>query len=354
MKHLSLSVIAVVVASLLAEIGLRVLDVARPPELPPTPSRPEMFVADRAVGYHLWPSTRTCMRYPPGSHRLSHVVSNSDGFRSSRELGEPDPRPRVLVLGDSFTFGIGVDEGARFTEVVEELEPRWRVDNIGMVGWGLDLMVRSLERYGPKAAPQAVVLASYTDDFRRLDPHYAGLGYGFTKFALRDGRLVDAAYPTPTPWRRLRLVELVRSAVDRRERNYFALNEALVDRFQSLAGGLGASPVILFLPGRSDTEVDRERRARLRGWAQARKIPFSDLTEPLHTPGVTETFLPGNWHWNERGHRLAGEALHALLATDVLRDAGAQLDLRALAPPPWRRPARGYCSGEHRDRERGR
>ncbi len=351
MKNLSLSAAAVVVSLLLAEIGLRVLDVARPFDLSSNPSRSEIFVADSAVGYHLWPSTRTCMRYPLDSHRLFHVVSNADGFASSRELGEPDPRPRVLVLGDSFTFGTGIDEGARFTEVVEELEPRWRVDNIGMPGWGIDLMVRSLERYGPKAAPNAIVLAVYTDDFRRLDPRYAGIGYGFTKFALVNGKLVDVAYPKLTLWQRLRLVELGRGALEERKRDYFELNEALVDRFQLLAGQLGAAPVILFLPGRGDTEVDRERRRRLRSWAEARSIPFRDLTELLHGPGVSQTYLPDNWHWNERGHRIAGEALHALLAADVLRDAGAHIDPRALTLPPWRVRQWKYCSDARRNPE---
>lgn len=51
---------------------------------------------------------------------------------------------------------------------------------------------------------------------------------------------------------------------------------------------------------------------------------------------MNETYLSENWHWNERGHRIAGEALHLLLATTVLRDAGAALDPRSLPTPPWR------------------
>jgi hypothetical protein len=344
MKTLLLALAAVVVTLLLGEAGLRVVDKARPPELPPPPSRPEMFMADPAVGYRLWPSTRTCMRYPPGAHRVTHVISNSDGFPSSRELGEPDPRPRVLVLGDSFTFGVGVDEGHRFTEVVEELEPRWRVDNVAMVGWGLDLMVRALERYGPKAQPNVVVLAVYTDDFRRVHPHYAGLGYGFTKFALRDGRLVDVPYPRSSVWSRLRLLEVVRRWRSGRDRDasFLELNRALVARFQELTAGLGATPVILFLPGRSDTAVDQERRAHLARWAAAGRIAFHDFTDVLHGAGVEETYLPGNWHWSEHGHRLAGEALHARLA-GVVPPTGARADHRAAPRPPWRERRWSYC-----------
>jgi len=116
MKGLGLSFIVVALTLGLAEAGVRVIDWFRPPEPPRNEGR-DIFVADSAIGYHLWPSTRTRMRYPPGQHRVFHLVSNSDGFFSSRELGEPDPRPRILVL------------------------------------------------------------AFYTDDFRRLVPRYAGVGF---------------------------------------------------------------------------------------------------------------------------------------------------------------------------------
>lgn len=343
MKSLLLCVVAIFAALALGEMALRIVDVARPLELPPQPTRPEMFAPDPNVGYHLWPSTRTCMRYPPNSHRMVHVVSNSDGFASSRELGDADPRPRVLVLGDSFVFGTGVNEGSRFTEVVEEIEPRWRVDNLGMPGWGVDLMIRGFDQYGAKARPKVAVLAVYTDDFRRVEPLYAGVGYPFTKFTLEDGKLVDTAFPQRTPWQRLRLAELVRRAVGGRDRSYFALNEALIDRFQAISRRIGAVPVILFLPAVSDTEVDRERRTRLANWAERRGILFRDLTRPIHDAGVKEAFLSGNWHWSELGHRIAGQELHALLAASALLGEAPAVDPASRSASPWRASAWQYC-----------
>ena len=345
-KNLLLAGSAVLVALALGEMALRALNIARPADLPPQPLRPDVFVADADIGYRLWPSTRTCMRYPPNSHRVTDLISNSDGLASSRELSEHDPRPRVLVLGDSFTFGTGVGEGARYTEVVEEIEPRWRIDNVSMPGWGIDLMVRGLERYGSKVKPAVVVLAVYTDDFRRSDAYYAGTGYPFTKFELRNGQLVDVPFPEQTFLQRLRLVEFVRTMIVHRDREYFALNEALIDRFQALARQLGAEPVILFLPGRADTEVDRVRRGKLRQWAENRGMPFRDLTNLIQDSRTNENFLPENWHWSERGHRIAGEALHSLLSTSVLRDTDAKVDRPALRPPAWRSRHWSYCSDE--------
>jgi hypothetical protein len=303
-------------------------------------SSPRPAFAD--VGYHVWPSTRTCFRYPRRSHNIYPIVTNSDGFVSSRELGEPDPRPRVMLLGDSFTMGLGMPEGFRFSEVVEEIEPRWRVDNLGMGGWGIDLMVRALETFAAKAQPDAVVLAVYTDDFRRVDPRYAGQGYLLPKFRLRDGALVSEPFPEPSWWQRLRLGEAWRRVTTRGDRNRYELNEALVNRFDSLTKAHGAKPAILFLPGRGDTEEDRTRRRTLAGWASRLRIPFRDLTDPIHGAGVEQTYIADDFHWNEKGHRIAGEVLHSVLASDVLGEAGREIDVKALPSPPWRNRA-DFC-----------
>jgi len=341
MKRVLLPALAGLFCLLAVEAGFRVLNLYPPPGGQADTMRRDYYVADSVVGYHLWPSTRTCFRYPPGTHRVLELISNSDGFASSRELGGADPRPRILVLGDSFTMGVGVEEGQRFTEVLEAIEPSWRVDNLGMAGWGLDLMVRALEAFGAKADPDVVVLAFYTDDFRRLQHRYAGTGYLYRKFDLRGDSLVDVPLSPPTRWDRLRLVELVRRVRESRDRNRFALNEALIERFRILTERLDAEPVILFLPGRADTPEDRTRRAALAQWARDRAIVFADLTDPLHTAGVEETYLKDNWHWNEQGHRIAAQALHGILSsmnvpTDVVEAASAPT-------APWRLDRAPYC-----------
>jgi hypothetical protein len=134
------------------------------------PGTQDIYEFDPTVGYRLRPLLKTEQRYPADSPEVIPIVANSDGFRGRREFGQADDRFRVLVVGDSFVFGQGVREDDRLTEQMERLEPRWRVDNMGMTGWGPDLMVRAIERYGGKIRPEVVVLAIYTDDFRRLVP----------------------------------------------------------------------------------------------------------------------------------------------------------------------------------------
>lgn len=299
-------------ALLLVEVGLRTLGRFTPPN-PPRPARPDLYVRSEAVGYHLWPSTRSCSRYPADRGRVLELVSNSDGFRSSRELGEPDPRPHILVLGDSFVQGLGVEEGERMLEDLERLEPGWRVDGLGMSGWGVGLMLRALAALGPKAKPDVVVLAFYTDDFRRAQLEYSGAGYRIPKYRVENGKLVEHPYPAWTGWRRSRLAYALLRSIARLDRNRYSLHTALLNRFQAVVASLGARPALAFLPGKGGTAEDNERRAFLAAWASDHRVPYLDLTDAMQAAGGKALFIPHDSHWNVRGHQVAAQGLHALL-----------------------------------------
>jgi hypothetical protein len=301
-----------VIALGLAEAGLRVAGMFPPPPQTLTPLRPELNRPDPELGYTLKPFLHTTFRYPPGSTRDLSLVSNADGFRNDRDFDDDDPRPRLWVLGDSMTFGEGVEVEDRVTGVIASREPGWRVDNLGMTGWGLDSMVRAYERIARKRRPQAVLLDFYTDDFRRLRPYYAGMGYASLKYEIDDGVLVDVPFPRPPgALRRLRIVQAVEQSYWRIGRNRYPLNEALLDRLRTLTAPQVALAVA-FLPGSADTAEDQERRAFLRAWCSRTGTPYADLSETMHARG-SAVYIPGSSHWNELGHRVAGEALHAFL-----------------------------------------
>mgnify|MGYP000449589533 CR=1 FL=1 len=144
--------IGIVVASILTALGvcegvLRARGSYPPPETPIRTARPDLYRADPHVGYTLWPATTTTYRYPQTSDTSIPLVSNSDGFRGSREFDERDGRVRVLVVGDSFVFGQGVRAEERVTEQLEALEPRWQQNRNRY-----DLHTALLDRYLEHAA----------------------------------------------------------------------------------------------------------------------------------------------------------------------------------------------------------
>lgn len=332
-----LALISLALALMASEVGLRVLNRYQPPPYPPRPRRPDLFRPDARFGYKLWPSTDTRDRYPPDSPRVLELVSNADGLRSPRELDEPDARLRLWVLGDSFVFGAGVAAEQRVTEILEKLEPGWRVENLGLPGFGIDLMIRALEALATPARPDLALLAVYTDDFRRALPQYSGMGYAFPKFDLLDGRLVTVPFPTHSGWRRLRLAQAIYEHYWRARRNRFPLHAALLRRFKEGNEKKGFRGAVAFLPGRDDTPEDRERRGFLREECQALGLPFLDLSDEIHQVGVDQLYLPHNPHWNARGHALAARLLRPFLAPLLEPSTSAS---EGIAPPTRARGAR--------------
>ncbi len=318
-----LNLCAVLGASLLALAGCEVLlgvvpalkrwtDRSRPPRALAT-RRPDLYESDALLGYRLRPSRIAFYSYPQEHPRRLEVTSNRGGFRGRHEFFEPDSRTGIVVLGDSMVFGEGVEESERFTDLLQAMEPGWRIDNLGMTGFGPDLMLRSLERVGLELRPKVVVLCLYTDDFRRVHPYYAGVGFPIPRFRLESGRLVSVPYPTPSWWDRLRIVSLVRELIWRRSGAELRLNRAILDRFLDLSTNHGFRPCIVFFPGREDLPGDQRRRAWLRHYCAGNRVPFRDLTDSILKAGAPD-FIEGNWHWNPKGHALVAAQLRPFLA----------------------------------------
>jgi hypothetical protein len=308
-SNLTIILLSVSVALVAGEIALRVLGQCPPPTCPPVNIVPDYYQGYEAYGYGLIPSRTTTYVYPQDGGRELSLNSNSLGFRSSRELNEPDERTRIVVVGDSFVFGQGVEEEERFTNVLEQLRPDWRVDNLGMTGYGVGLMLRALESVGLDCSPDLVIFSIYTDDIRRVRPYYSGLGFATPRYEIEGDRLVSVPYPSLRAWDHLRVYQGLRRVYWRYSKAKYRITEAILDRFLELQIEHSFAPVVLFLPGRSDEKIDVERRTWLRDYAATRNVPFLDLTAALHARPVDSVFIEGNWHLNATGHRIVATEL---------------------------------------------
>lgn len=301
-----------------AEVALRFVVKLPVPSYPPVNYRPDLYQQFDSYGYRLFPSRTTTYLYPHSNPRKLTLVSNSAGFRSSRELHEPDERVRILVVGDSFVFGDGVEEHERFTNILEKMEQGWRVDNLGMTGYGPDLMLRALEVVGLEPVPDVVVFSIYTDDFRRVRPYYAGVGFKIPRYKLKSGKLVTIPYPKLHLWEQLHIVQAIRLIYWKDAA--FDLNRAILDRFLDLAKLHRFTPLIIFLPGRSDTKNDKKRRTWLSQYAERHETPFLDLTDHILSKGTDLIFIKNNWHLNPHGQQIVAIELHRFLAEQILKN----------------------------------
>src|SRR5438552_3204684 len=96
----SLAITGVLILGLL-EIALRLF---APQIVPPISG---LFVADPAAAYRLKPGAQVPFRFAEGS---TTFAVNAQGLREDHPVGPPAAgTTRLLCLGDSFVFGMGVD-----------------------------------------------------------------------------------------------------------------------------------------------------------------------------------------------------------------------------------------------------
>jgi GDSL-like lipase/acylhydrolase family protein len=97
------------------------------------------------------------------------VSLNALGYRD-REFGPKNPnRYRIAVMGDSFTYGDGIEEPDRFSNLIQGLlGPQYEVLNFGHAG---DNMPEHLKRLDQvlSLSPDFVLLQLYENDFETPD-----------------------------------------------------------------------------------------------------------------------------------------------------------------------------------------
>ncbi|MFH0770282.1 MAG: SGNH/GDSL hydrolase family protein [Candidatus Peregrinibacteria bacterium] len=92
----------------------------------------------------------------------STVTTNSLGFRSP----ERDPsRPLIAVLGDSITFGLGVEDDESLAARLERLLPEFQFMNAGVPGYNLAQEMGTYQRKIVPLHPRAFILVFFFNDF---------------------------------------------------------------------------------------------------------------------------------------------------------------------------------------------
>lgn len=111
----------------------------------------------------------------PGNSELIHSQGNRWVFKyTTNDLGRRGPylpaseeydTNNVVVLGDSFTFGFGVNNGEVFTDIMaEQLGSDYFVINGGMGGWGIDSQIKWFSKIGASYKPKYAVLQFTAND----------------------------------------------------------------------------------------------------------------------------------------------------------------------------------------------
>lgn len=152
--------IAIFLAVMIAFLELAVRFIVPQPELHPRYRYSERYG-------HLPPASATIVNQLPGAWRFVYTT-NEYGYRVSMpEISSRYDRPNVVVLGDSYTFGVGVNDGEEYPALLaKRLGASAGVVNLGVGGFGLTQEIRTFYEFGLLFEPALVVL-----QFCSNDPH---------------------------------------------------------------------------------------------------------------------------------------------------------------------------------------
>lgn len=300
------------------------------------------------------------------------ITINEQGYRDRVYGPKPPGVFRILTIGDSFTFGFGVEQHEVFSKVLETMLNQrkagaFEVINGGAPGYSSHQELIFLKEIGPTLNPDLVIVGLFpyndlADNQRPLDRYeiaygylYDNEGYNIVRESEKTGLPIpfkgylwahSHAYRLLADrYRRLKVPDAApevdvgrteNTATDQHQPGYettpqteFMIDEKTRAIFRDIADvteELGGQAVMMLISdvnqADSPESVWKSQWDQLKHMAALNDMPVIDLAPVflnVHQAGDTPDFwyLINN-HWNASGHRLVAETVYEALLTQNL------------------------------------
>ena len=341
-ENLLLVLVSLMFASGMSEIVLRVLGYQ---PLDTNRERLTFSRYDSLLGWHHRPGQEGI--FEKSGFRVS-VRINQKGLRGHEYPYEREEgKKRVLVLGDSFVWGYGVEQNQIFTEQMENSLSDVEVINAGVSGYSTDQELLWLKSEGIKYHPDLVILVvSSDDDYMNIRERVFQIYYK-PRFTLgQDSHLELHNIPVPQSSSLRRsifflctysslanyLISYVRpkivAVLDRTLKastlletsEKFALTFALIDSIANVVTTINARFMIVSVNKHWFVESDPTDREPLR-ILEDKGYDVLDIDE---RKGYSEhqMTIPDDGHWNKDGHTFVAQQLKTFIEQRALLEEG--------------------------------
>jgi len=298
---------------------------------------PFLMIPDPEIGWAMAPNFEGVSR----DDRWSvSIKTNSLGLRD-REYGPPGPGPRILAIGDSFTFGYGVELEETFPKVAEKILrggafPEVEVVNAGVNGYGPLEELALMKRIVARLHANLVLMAFFEgNDVRNALAYPVQFRLGPDGFLYSRGR---NPFVEPRSYLAAYAEKKWANVAEKLEtRKGLELSKGAIREARRVAEEQGAGFLLVLLPtdqsGRARRSAILKAYDRLMGvppdlnavmeaFARSEGIEVLSLS-PLFDEAADERALRYDFdgHFKASGHRVAGETVAQTLA-------------RLLGPPP--------------------
>jgi len=259
--------------------------------------------------------------------------TNSKGLRGADDYAT-DTRPdklRIVILGDSFTFGDEVADSETYAFHLQQLLPDTDVINMGVHGYGHDQMLILLREEGVRYRPDVVILGFVQADMPRNTMLFRD--YAKPRFTIDGGALNLLGSPVPPPenvlrwdWIRPRLYDLsslvvhaTREVTGLARREDERVTTRLLEAIVAMVRQIHAIPVFVYLPTPVETANPRPLLASekfLFGVCREAGITLCFSLRPAFREEMARgTRFGSGRHWSPAGHRVIAETIRDHLIT---------------------------------------
>ena len=314
----------------------------------------DLWLSDPSKGWFHRPNFTTELNLGGPDRGVLHT--NALGFRGPEvSLRKSSGTRRVLVVGDSYVFGIGVDTERTLPALLARhlnagRREAWEVINLGVNSYSTDQELILFGEVGPQLEPDVVVLVVCDNDFEANTLDFVHKRYYKPYFVLSpDGVLTPHQVRVPdfSPWQKVKLwlgqrsnvwnafrsrrsdipwirrgLELFQVATPMpRQNSEMELTAALVVAMRDLAERLGSRFVMLNTAHRGErTQQMQELRRLLRPQGVSFLGLEGHLGEARRRHPERHWDFEGDAHWNVDAQELVARVAFSLLVTEGFLD----------------------------------
>ena len=303
------------------------------------------YLPDPKLWYVIKPGTDFIFKHPDQDFRMkTNLNFPGAGFRGGT-LGGP---PWGVAVGDSFTFGLGVNQEATWIAQLAKLSQH-DIINLGVPGWGPQQYTRTLEQYGFPLKPKIVFYGLFSNDVGNVTAFANHEGH-FNDFSMREFlRLNSVTFNLFRRFRRAKIaVEDIQlpelglhfssaslkgrvTADNARFTRGWPLTREQIETAYSDSQRSNATFVLLYFPSKEevywkaikeksksfealDDRIDLLRKTAME-FCRSRGLFCIDLTPPLKTRAERgeKLYFSVDSHWNNAGNKIVADEIYKLL-----------------------------------------
>jgi lysophospholipase L1-like esterase len=321
LKKFQVIIFGIIIGLLFAEVALRLIGYYPKILIPPY-----MYMNHPITGRTLRPGFLGEIDTPAGP--VVYQI-NSQGIRASDDwiLGNETNSNLIYAIGDSFTFGLGVNEAFAFPQVLDNsFGDSTSVVNLGVPGFGTNYTYERLLEYADRVGMPDIIIYTFVSNDPidniigkkvvvngvTMDPDVSNKelvswiyhAYYFSRLAALAGDTYLAARPRLST---RTVEELEEARVDIANRQDFLATTAVLDQMIAWANQNGVKILVV-------NAEDSEYTAPLDAYLAEKSVPVIKGWQAIEQQNEkNQSALLHDGHWNPAGHQFIAKAIAAFI-----------------------------------------